>query len=142
MDIIGFIAQLSDGSVEIFAKGEKVNKFVEELKKKEDIYVEELLYFDELKSNFKDLEIKELKKEIKRELSKRSVIKRPIFRISYFKKNWGAPFIIAFMLLLISAAVYLSVGLVERANQVAIYAYYSLVLGVILQIVSYIKYKE
>jgi len=63
-------------------------------------------------------------------------------KINYFKENWGAPFIIIFMTLLIIAAVALTIGLEDIANQLAEYAYYSLVIGVILQIASYIKYER
>jgi len=60
----------------------------------------------------------------------------------YLRENWGAPFIIAFMILLIAAAGYLSLGLENTANELAVYAYYCLVAGVILQIASYIKYER
>ncbi|MEM2195390.1 MAG: hypothetical protein QW803_13140 [Candidatus Methanomethylicia archaeon] len=59
---------------------------------------------------------------------------------NYFKANWGAPFIIAFMILLLVAAGYLAYGLERVANDLAIYAYYALVLGVVLQFICYIKY--
>ena len=62
--------------------------------------------------------------------------------IKYFKTNWGATFIIAFQILLICAAVYLSMGIESIANEIAIYAYYSLVIGVILQLVSYVRYER
>jgi heme/copper-type cytochrome/quinol oxidase subunit 4 len=57
----------------------------------------------------------------------------------YFKENWGAPFIVGFMLLLMIAAASLSMGLAVLANEVAIYAYYALVVGVILQLVCFLK---
>ncbi|HIQ13732.1 MAG TPA: hypothetical protein EYH44_05075 [Thermoprotei archaeon] len=60
--------------------------------------------------------------------------------IKYFRENWGAPFIIAFMGLLIGAAYYLSIGNDKYANTLAEYAYYNLVIGVALQFISYIKY--
>lgn len=60
----------------------------------------------------------------------------------YFKGNWGAPLIIAFIVLLMVAAGYLAYGLEQTANEIAVYAYYVLVAGVILQLVSYIKYGE
>jgi len=59
---------------------------------------------------------------------------------NYLKENWGAPFIIVFMILLIAAAGSLAVGNELLANELAIYAYYFLVAGVILQIASYLKY--
>jgi hypothetical protein len=60
----------------------------------------------------------------------------------YVKENWGAPFIIGFMLLLIVAAVSLSMGLSSLANGVAVYAYYALVVGVVLQLASFLKYRK
>ena len=56
--------------------------------------------------------------------------------IEYFKTNWGAPFVIAFQVLLIAAAGYLAAGAEAVANELAVYAYYSLVAGVILQLAS------
>jgi hypothetical protein len=64
------------------------------------------------------------------------------FRARYFKENWGAPFIIAFQILLILAAVQLANGLQDAANETAVYAYYALVAGVLLQITSYIRYER
>lgn len=46
------------------------------------------------------------------------------------------------MILLSAAAAYLSLGNESYANDVAVYAYYMLVLGVILQIASYLKYGD
>ncbi|RLI23731.1 hypothetical protein DRO57_08290 [Candidatus Bathyarchaeota archaeon] len=57
----------------------------------------------------------------------------------YFKENWGSPFITMFMLLLLLAAGYLSMGLEKVANLLAEYAYYSLVIGVVLQLVCYMR---
>ena len=45
----------------------------------------------------------------------------------YLRENWGSPFIIAFMAMLLTAAGYLCYGLESVANEVAVYAYYSLV---------------
>ena len=61
---------------------------------------------------------------------------------AYVKENWGSPFIVAFIFLLLSAAVLLSVNSSFWAEEVAVYAYYSLVAGVVLQLVCYIKYKK
>jgi hypothetical protein len=58
----------------------------------------------------------------------------------YIKENWGSPFIFGFILLLISAAFSLSIGLVSFANTVAIYAFYALIAGVFLQLVCFLKY--
>jgi len=59
----------------------------------------------------------------------------------YIKVNWGAPFIIVFMLLLIVAAFSLSVSLSSIADAVAVYAFYALVVGVVLQLVCFLKYR-
>jgi hypothetical protein len=59
--------------------------------------------------------------------------------LEYLKANLGAPFIVAFMILLASAAAYLAVGMEPSANDVAVYAYYCLVIGVILQLASYVR---
>ena len=59
----------------------------------------------------------------------------------YVRENWGSPFIVGFMLLLISAAVSLSAGLSSLADTVAVYAYYALVAGFFLQLASYLKYR-
>lgn len=63
----------------------------------------------------------------------------------FLRKNWGAPFIVEFMLLLLIAAYYSSLSSsVNRASAVAeaavVYAYYSLVIGVVLQLVCFWKY--
>ena len=58
----------------------------------------------------------------------------------YVKENWGAPFIVGFMALLMVAAVSLVAGLAVLADKVAVYAYYALVVGVVLQLVCFLKY--
>ena len=58
----------------------------------------------------------------------------------YLWRNWGAPFIIAFFLLLLVAAVEFSFGATGPANDEATYATYSLVAGVLLQIFSFVKF--
>jgi heme/copper-type cytochrome/quinol oxidase subunit 4 len=58
------------------------------------------------------------------------------------RKNWGAPFITGFILLLMITATSLSMGLANVADGVAISAYYSLVVGVILQLVCFLKYNK
>ena len=60
----------------------------------------------------------------------------------YTRENWGAPFIVGFMLLLIVAAASLSIGVADAANEVAIVAYYALVAGVVLQLVCFLKYRK
>lgn len=60
----------------------------------------------------------------------------------YVRENWGSPFIVGFILLLLTAAVLLSVGSSYWAEEVAVYAYYSLVAGVVLQLACFLKYKR
>ena len=60
----------------------------------------------------------------------------------YFRENWGAPFILGFMLLLMVAAASLLMGLDILANGVAVSAYYALVVGVVLQFVCFLKYAK
>jgi heme/copper-type cytochrome/quinol oxidase subunit 4 len=61
---------------------------------------------------------------------------------AYTRENWGAPFIVGFMLLLLVAAVSLSIGFAALADGVAIAAYYALVVGVVLQLVCFLKYNK
>lgn len=56
----------------------------------------------------------------------------------YLKENLGAPFIIGFQILLLWCAFLMSRGYSSMANETAIYAYYMLVVGVILQLVSFL----
>jgi heme/copper-type cytochrome/quinol oxidase subunit 4 len=58
---------------------------------------------------------------------------------AYVRENWGAPFIMGFMLLLVVAAASVSMGLAEFADEVAVYAYYALLVGIILQLVCFLK---
>jgi hypothetical protein len=57
----------------------------------------------------------------------------------YFKANPGTPFILAFMILLLSAAALLATGRPNDAGNVANYAFYSLVLGIAIQVVVTIR---
>lgn len=59
----------------------------------------------------------------------------------FFIKNLGAAFIIGFQALLLTCAGFLIQGNSALANDVAIYAYFLLVAGVILQAVSFVKDK-
>ena len=61
---------------------------------------------------------------------------------AYTRENWGAPFIVGFMLLLMGAAVSLSMGLAVLADGVGIVAYCALVGGVVLQLVCFLKYNK
>jgi hypothetical protein len=54
-------------------------------------------------------------------------------------RDWGAPFIIVFMILLIVCAGLLAFGNEALANEVAVYAYYFLVVGVVLQLAAFIR---
>jgi heme/copper-type cytochrome/quinol oxidase subunit 4 len=58
----------------------------------------------------------------------------------YVRENWGAPFVAAFMLLLVVAAASLVMGLEFFADGVAVFAYFALVVGVVLQLVCFLKY--
>ena len=60
----------------------------------------------------------------------------------YFRQNMGSPFIIVFQILLLFYAALLIRGYSNLANKVAIYAYYSLVVGVVLQLVSFLRHGE
>ena len=60
----------------------------------------------------------------------------------YFRQNLGIPFVIVFQILLLSCAVLLIWGYSNLANGVAIYGYYSLVIGVVLQLVSFLRLDE
>jgi len=46
------------------------------------------------------------------------------------------------MVLLMMAAGYLTCGLESTAYDLAVYAYYALVVGVVFQLASYLKYEE
>jgi uncharacterized membrane protein HdeD (DUF308 family) len=59
----------------------------------------------------------------------------------YVKENWGSPFIVGFMLLLVGVAVSLSEGLSSLADGIAI-CVLRLIVGVILQLVCFVKYRE
>ena len=58
----------------------------------------------------------------------------------YVKENWGSPFIVGFILLLLTAAFCLSANLSSSAGVIAEYAYFALVVGVALQLVCFLKY--
>lgn len=54
----------------------------------------------------------------------------------------GVPFIIGFQVLLLMSALFLIQDNSMLANEIAIYAYYLLVIGVFLQLLSFIGHKE
>jgi hypothetical protein len=66
----------------------------------------------------------------------------PLRAKGFVRENWGAQFILGFMLLLVVAAVSLTTGLDALADEVAVYAYCALVAGVVLQLVSFLKFRE
>lgn len=57
-------------------------------------------------------------------------------RVSQIKRYCGAPLIILFQAFLLLSAIFLIQGNSTLANNVAVYAYYSLVIGVALQLIS------
>ena len=61
---------------------------------------------------------------------------------TYIKQNWGAPFVIGFMLLLVVAAALLAIGLSVPAEVVGAFAYFSLAAGAILQFACYLRSKK
>jgi ABC-type Mn2+/Zn2+ transport system permease subunit len=62
--------------------------------------------------------------------------------VKYFRENLGAPFIIFFQMLLLFCAFLLVRGYSNLANDVAIYAFYSLMIGVVLQLVSFLHHRD
>jgi heme/copper-type cytochrome/quinol oxidase subunit 4 len=60
----------------------------------------------------------------------------------YFRENLGAPFVIGFQILLLTCAGLLVIGNSALANDLAVAAYFSLVIGVVLQFVSFLKHGE
>ena len=60
----------------------------------------------------------------------------------HVKTNWGFPFIARFMVLLFVAAVFLAAEWAYLAETTAICAYFSLVAGVLLQLVCFSKNRK
>jgi hypothetical protein len=56
--------------------------------------------------------------------------------------NWGAPFIIAFMVLLLGAVVSLIIGISSFADTLATGAFYALAIGIVLQVFCFVKYEK
>ena len=52
--------------------------------------------------------------------------------IAYTKVNWGFPFIVGFIVLLLGSAVSLS-------DVIAVFSYYALIIGVVLQLVCFLR---
>ena len=62
--------------------------------------------------------------------------------VRYLRQNLGSPFIIVFQMLLLFCAFLLIRGYSNLANEVAVYAYYSLVIGVVLYLVSFLRHRD
>jgi len=60
----------------------------------------------------------------------------------FFKENLGSLCIIAFMALLLASATYLSLGMSREAENLAVIAYFMLVAGVLLQLLSYMAWSR
>lgn len=58
----------------------------------------------------------------------------------YFRGNLGVPFIIVFQMLLLVCADLLIQGKSVLADEVAVFAYYLLLIGVVLQLVSFLRH--
>ncbi len=58
----------------------------------------------------------------------------------YLKNNWGAPFIATFITLLSAAAVFVLLGWFSLADAVAVYGFYALVAGVVLQFACSVRH--
>jgi hypothetical protein len=61
---------------------------------------------------------------------------------TYIVRNWGAPFIIAFAILIVISGILSVSGSAEIAGVLAVYSYYALAIGIVLQGLSYVKYGE
>ena len=67
---------------------------------------------------------------------------KTIVRIKdYVIRNWGSPFLVGFMVLLIGSAFSLSVGS-PLADTFSVYAFYALAAGVALQLACFLKYEQ
>jgi len=70
-------------------------------------------------------------------------LKQSLPRIKkYLKDNPGASFIIVFEILLLVCAGLLILGSSLWAAGLAVVAYFSLVVGVVLQLISFVKHRE
>ena len=66
----------------------------------------------------------------------------PVRVKGYVRENLGAPFIIGFQVLLLVCAGLLIVGNTWLADGLATGAFFSLVIGVVLQLASFLKYRK
>jgi len=60
----------------------------------------------------------------------------------YFRENPGAALVMGFQILLLICASLLIRGNSALANEVAVYAYYLLIVGVVLQLVSFVRHEK
>jgi hypothetical protein len=65
-----------------------------------------------------------------------------VLTLSYFRENWGFPFVAGFLFLLFSSAILLAANMASYAEQLATVAYFTLAIGVVLQIVCFSKNRE
>jgi hypothetical protein len=56
---------------------------------------------------------------------------------SYFRENWGFPFIAGFLIFLFSSAILLAADMSYWAEPIANISYFSLVVGVVLQLIGF-----
>jgi hypothetical protein len=61
---------------------------------------------------------------------------------NYVKENWGVPFIMLFMLLLVVAVTLSVMGLGLSAEVVGAIAYFTLFTGVVIQFACFLKYDK
>jgi amino acid transporter len=60
----------------------------------------------------------------------------------FAKMNWGTPFIGLFIIFLMGAAICFSIGILWLADSIAVYAYYVLMVGLVLQLICFVKYRK
>jgi heme/copper-type cytochrome/quinol oxidase subunit 4 len=60
----------------------------------------------------------------------------------HIKENWGSSFMVGFMLFLVFTVFSLSAGFNSLSDNVAIYALFTLMMGVFLQLASFLNYSE
>jgi len=68
--------------------------------------------------------------------------KFPIKLVAFIRVNWGVPLIVIFITLLMSSAFLLSAGFSSTSDKISLYAFYSLSIGILLQIICNLKYKK
>ena len=61
---------------------------------------------------------------------------------AYVRVNWGSPFIVLSIGLLSSSAFFLFVDLVSLAESISEFTFYSLLIGVVLQLLSFWKHHK